>query len=462
MRDAGELKTKASEAFAKGKFAKAGELYASYCEQSPKDLQSRLRMGDAFAKAGERDKAISAYSDVAEQFAKDGFFPRAIAASKLILELDPLHKGVQQMLAGLYSQRVVAPPKSAQPVPTRTLFAPPGMNPRERAPEVSGAAKRTPEESRFTELEISGDSLLQALEQAAGLMGRVEELPPSVAPQPDGSEKIPLFSDLPRDAFIALLEQCPLRRLGLGERVIEQGARGDAFYVICEGSVRVVREEHGASKQIAILTHGAFFGEMALLSGAPRAASVESMEEGTQLLEISASVLNPLARQFPAVAQALRRFCRQRLLTNVMDTSTLFRPFPKQGRRALVEKFLAREVRNGERIIREGDRGEGLFVILSGEVEVTQGAKHVATLREGELFGEMSLLTGSNASASVSATRRTSLLRLPAEAFEALLQSHPQLRVMIAKLTEERGQQLLEWSRPLVTETAEDELVLIV
>ena len=82
-----QLKTKASEAFAKGKFGKAAELYEDYCQKAPKDVQSRLRMGDAFAKAGNVKKAVGAYRTAAETFAKDGFLPRAIAASKLILEL---------------------------------------------------------------------------------------------------------------------------------------------------------------------------------------------------------------------------------------------------------------------------------------------------------------------------------------------------------------------------------------
>jgi hypothetical protein len=100
-----KLKERATEAFAKGKFAKAGELYLDYCKAMPRDLQSRLRMGDAWARAHQKDRAIDAYKEAAEGFAKAGFLPRAIAASKLILELDPAHQGVQQMLADLYARR---------------------------------------------------------------------------------------------------------------------------------------------------------------------------------------------------------------------------------------------------------------------------------------------------------------------------------------------------------------------
>src|SRR3954469_912254 len=104
--DVRKLKEKATEAFSKGKFVKAGEAYAEYCKADPKDLQARLRMGDAWAKGGKKDKAIEAYTWAAEGFAKDGFLPRAIAASKLILELDPSHNGVQKMLADLYARKM--------------------------------------------------------------------------------------------------------------------------------------------------------------------------------------------------------------------------------------------------------------------------------------------------------------------------------------------------------------------
>ncbi|HEY1086511.1 MAG TPA: cyclic nucleotide-binding protein, partial [Archangium sp.] len=107
--EARELKDKAAQFFTKGRFAKAAETYEEFCALDKKDHQARLRCGDAWAKAGKKDKAISSYSLAAEGFAKDGFLPRAIAASKLVLEIDPTHKGVQKMLAELYAQKTGGP-----------------------------------------------------------------------------------------------------------------------------------------------------------------------------------------------------------------------------------------------------------------------------------------------------------------------------------------------------------------
>src|SRR5262245_40372031 len=66
LMDHQKLKDKASDAFAKGKFSRAAELYAEYCSADPKDRQARLRMGDAWVKAGDREKAIGAYMSAAE------------------------------------------------------------------------------------------------------------------------------------------------------------------------------------------------------------------------------------------------------------------------------------------------------------------------------------------------------------------------------------------------------------
>ncbi|NBC43748.1 cyclic nucleotide-binding domain-containing protein [Corallococcus exiguus] len=630
------LKDKATEAFGKGRFAKAAELYEDYCQAEPKDHQSRLRMGDAWSKAGQRDRAVSAYQSAAEGFAKEGFLPRAIAASKLILELDPSHQGVQQMLADLYARRGTpatsrAKPKDAAPpstpaslitpreVPPETTSprpvppvpleaggapvdlsdalppelalsnapvaddtevvlsveveleptqdepkaptvteaaapppavpapagqsvrvappspspmpelpqlrtpsgrwqalappitgpettpaptapkppsqaAPPGLRPRRvdtpSRPTTTVAAGASvvpttagsPEPwraslsvSSFTELEIEADSLLHAVELAAqrGLAEHAQEEEPvyelTEEAEPtsgtwDALPSIPLFSDLPRDAFIQLFERCPLRRFGPGERILAQGSHGDAFYVICEGNVRVFREEDGRRQDLATLEVGAFFGEMALLSGAPRAASVESASDDTQVLEISAAVLATLSRSHPPVAKALKKFCRERLLANVMNSSALFRPFNRKDRRNLVERFRARDVERGEVIIREGDATDGLYVVLSGEVEVHKGGQRLSTLKEGDLFGEISLLQKTPATATVEATRHTTLLRLPREDFDSLISSHPQVLMLVSDLSDERlrrTQHVLDSQAGTTPDDEEEDLILV-
>jgi CRP-like cAMP-binding protein len=184
---------------------------------------------------------------------------------------------------------------------------------------------------------------------------------------------------------------------------------------------------------------------MALLSGAPRSATVTAEQEG-ELLELGADVLLEVARRHPGLAGALRRFYRQRLLANAMAVSPVFRPFPRQERALLMERFRARGAAAGETVVREGEPSDGLYLVLEGELDVVKhkDARRVVMgrLREGDLFGEMSCLRKAPASASVVVRRAGTLLRLPRTEFDALVSTHPQILELVATLTDERAESL--------------------
>jgi CRP-like cAMP-binding protein len=351
-----------------------------------------------------------------------------------------------------------APPLMASPQATVARsrdVLPPAASPSgiARAPVAAPPpppAAQSPTGPSFTELELEGDTLFHEVSAAAArglrkaghdaeqVVEEAMEAPEEGRADGGGLPRIPLFSDLPEDAFIALFERCPLRRKEPGESIIRQGTRGDSFFVICSGSVKVFREEGETRHELATLSEGTFFGEMALLSDAPRTASVEAASEDTQLLEISAPILKELSEKHATVAIALRKFYRQRLLTNLMNSAPIFKPFGKNDRRTLVEKFKARDVQPGEVLIREGTPSDGLYVVLAGEVVVTVAGQPAAVLKEGDIFGEMSLLTRSPGSATVASVRRTSLLRLPREDFDSIIMSHPQILEMVAELSDAR------------------------
>src|SRR5262249_23393280 len=83
---------------------------------------------------------------------------------------------------------------------------------------------------------------------------------PFVAPAARSVPRAPLFSDLSPEAFVELVERCPLRRFRGGERIVQQGTVGNSFFVICEGRVTVLREESGLAQPVAALEPGEFFG----------------------------------------------------------------------------------------------------------------------------------------------------------------------------------------------------------
>ncbi len=339
----------------------------------------------------------------------------APAAPTTAVELDP-GEAVADSLEAALAQSTGSKVAAAAPAPG-SWFAPPEV--------AAGSAPAS-----LADLEI----------------GAVED-EKEVAPAPQAPEaprslpEIPLFSDLSREAFVELASRCDLRRAEAGQTIVEEGTVGSSFFVVCSGQVKVCKKAAGGEVLLAKLGEGAFFGEMALLSGAPRTASVLALDE-VECLEISAALLGELQKRYPQVGQVLKKFAGQRLLNNVMSTSQFFRPFDKSERNMLVERFKSRQVVQGEKVVQEGQPTDGLYVVMLGELEVRRSdGTRLAQLKQGELFGEISLLTKSAATADVVALKRSTLLRLPRESFNELISTHPQILSLVSELSDERLRQ---------------------
>jgi CRP-like cAMP-binding protein len=252
---------------------------------------------------------------------------------------------------------------------------------------------------------------------------------------------LPLLSDLSEQAFARVLDVATVQRLGHGALVIRAGDPGDAFYLVAAGEVRVFAGTGADQVELARLHEGAIFGEMALINAQPRSASVEVVGSA-DLIAFGRNAMRAAADELQAVAQALDQFTRDRLLKNLLATSPLFRPFTPQQRVDLVRRFTGHDVAEGVEILREGEAGLGLYLVLSGEVEVAKGeapfATHLATLQPGECFGEIGLVLEQPAMATVRATRRSTVLFLAREYFARLIEALPEIRAYFEHLTEER------------------------
>jgi CRP-like cAMP-binding protein len=453
------LKDEAAEAAARGRLDRAAELYREAADGDPRDVGAHQKLAEVLRRAGRIPEAIQAYRAVADRFARDGLLIKAIAISKAILELDPRHVETQATLAELYARRAAA--EGTRPPPrTIALQAMSAGAAPTAAPSVAqgpvGIPLGQPTEPETPRAapppapaQTTGFQLVVLAAEAGVADGADEDLlaaPVGPAPETPALPRVPIFSDLSREAFLALAEGMVLHRVRGGEAVIREGDDGTSFYVVASGRFAVSRrDEAGAPVALALLGEGDFFGEMALLAGTRRSATVAAEGDG-EVLELPADVLLRTARRHPHVARSLRRFYRQRLLANALAASPVFRPFQRGERKALMERFLAREVAEGDVVVREGAPSDGLYVVLEGAVDVVKrkGAEDVVVghLREGDLFGEMSCLRKAPASARVVVRRRGTLLRLPRRDFDELVVTHPQILELVATLSEERAEHL--------------------
>jgi CRP-like cAMP-binding protein len=184
------------------------------------------------------------------------------------------------------------------------------------------------------------------------------------------------------------------------------------------------------------------FGEMALLSAQPRSATVGCLTE-VDLLEVGRQSLASLADELGAVAEALHGFTRERLLGNLMATSPLFKPFNRMQQRDLLRRFTSHDVAPGTVVINEGEEGRGLFVVLSGELDVSRRASDgttvpLAALKTGDVFGEMALLRNARTTATVIAQRTATVLYLARDFVARIVSAVPEIRSYLEALAEDR------------------------
>lgn len=144
---------------------------------------------------------------------------------------------------------------------------------------------------------------------------------------------IELFTPLSDDEIENLARDAVLHEFAKGERVVHQGDDGDTLCIIRHGRARVTLGEiPGAEKEVAVLEAGHCFGEMALLTGEPRAANVDAIED-LELIMIYKTAVEPILRARPILAEAFAVLVseRQGMLRNMEEETAAERLAAEQG-----------------------------------------------------------------------------------------------------------------------------------
>ncbi|HEY8141453.1 MAG TPA: cyclic nucleotide-binding domain-containing protein [Kofleriaceae bacterium] len=249
----------------------------------------------------------------------------------------------------------------------------------------------------------------------------------------DSHRTLALLAGLPEAAVQDIARGMARHKVRSGEMIVREGEAGDSCYVMAHGEARVLKRDplqpRGDLMEVSRLGQGDLFGEVAMLSDRRRHASVQAVSD-CELIELPRAHLRDVGQRFVEVNQFLERFYRERIIATLVSTAPFFRPLEPAARMALLAHFQFTRVESGARVIQEGERAGGFYLIVLGTVEITKRVSEkrqvlLATLDEGNYFGEMSLLRGDVARASVTATGPTELAVLPAKNFYALVANHP-------------------------------------
>ena len=420
-------------------FERALAVFAEAVRRVPADHRARLMSARCLAELGERERAVTAYHACAEGLLRRDYLLSAMAACKLGLELAPQERRLRDTLVRLHA-------RAARNVAGRASVPPP------LPPETLYDGK--------VDTDLMGLSGEELSDRAIEVLAAPD---PGGSANPNDRPPLPLFADLERDAFIDLVVRMGYRGFKPEEVVSAEGESSDRLYVIVAGKAEVTRRTEGEERTLGFLGGGSIFGELSLLTGTPPSASVTAVSD-IEVFEIRREHLNAVAKSFPSVPQVLASFAQKRMERNLTANSPLFQPMPESERAALLQRFTFRALQPGEKVLVEGEHSPGLFLVLAGELVVQKddpagGTVRLGVLHEGEVAGEISLLTGLRATATVVSQRKTATSFLERSAFNELVKTYPHIKKYLEQLSDRRLKQIGEALRPAEILDA-DELLL--
>jgi hypothetical protein len=328
------------------RYGKAIKLLRAELEKRKGDRRLRLRLGEILMLAGQPKDGIRLLSKVADDMALHGQVAQAIAVLKKIEAIEPGREDVADKLAYLVERRAnpsFDPWKRAPAVDDEMGSGSDGgeleigFEPAPRAQEAAAPVADTGDTSAEAAAEEEGeappadegesaddpsedtlrDEILALIEDTLNPM---QDAP---APAPAGGEPavadIPLFRSLKREELVALIGGLRLLAFEPGQIIVAEGESGASLFVLTSGTVRAyVRNTALQQVQVRRLQEGDFFGEISVLSGGARTATITAASR-CELLELDKATLDRIAETHPHVREVLQEFHDQRK-DNTLET----------------------------------------------------------------------------------------------------------------------------------------------
>ncbi|HKX75143.1 MAG TPA: cyclic nucleotide-binding and patatin-like phospholipase domain-containing protein [Acidimicrobiia bacterium] len=263
------------------------------------------------------------------------------------------------------------------------------------------------------------------------------------------------FTDVDEDLLRGMLEQGKLVSAAAGTNLARQGSKAGQAYVLLEGTLEVRHRIPGGEVTITTLAApGSVVGEVAIIAGGRRNASLHAVDDVTALA-VPRRIFEEVLDQAPSLTARLAQEALRRMEETALR-SFLARTFGTDDedlQRELLELVEWRRYVGGEVVLREGAPADAAYVVVSGRLLVTKEgldgqAERLAEIARGEIVGELGFLDGGYRHATVTAMRDTVLVRVPLELFDTLIERRPHQMIEAARRIVRRA---LRPTRPRAT-----------
>lgn len=423
--DLRKLKEQALKAIEKQQWAKAAELYIQIAEAEPADPDWRQRAGEALRKVPDKARAAAELMVAAEGYAKNGFLLKAIAVCKVVLQIDPSHTSTQAMLAELYAKREGTTPSGKIAVVPQVDLA--------RTSSGQFAIVNKPQPQPPPQSPPLPPPLRASPRPPAPPL---PPIPPPPEPLPSPLRDAPLglspieanvvaIDDRPAPLIdpTAPLDTLPLHAFLGGKKSgqfslddIHAGEQPSAYEISLDEELSLAdaipSDEPSNMKQMPVAPP---------LQAPP---SSDEMDFSGLLDDAPPSSLPPPAAPPPSLPKI-----------------PLLSSLAMADLREVIERVQVREFEPRDVVMRQGEEGGSLFIIVSGKVEVAlEGPppRTLATLGEGAFFGELGLITNFPRSATVTALEPLQTLEISRELVLDIVARSPEILKTLLRFFRDR------------------------
>jgi len=245
------------------------------------------------------------------------------------------------------------------------------------------------------------------------------------------------FKFLSDEHFAALEPLLQEEHYDFGDVIVRQGDPADSFYIMTNGRARALKvKDDGEEIPLGVLKPGDSFGEAALADGGIRSATVRC-STAVDVLRIDRNDFLQLTQQVPELKRYVEMTGRNRALQSFLYQFSNFGRLPAPALRSVIDNLAPIGFEKGSLIIRQGDEAGPMYVIEKGRARAFAGIngkeRNLAFYREGDFFGELSILNGSPRAANVEAFTDCQLLALDPQSVLDLRNRFPEFDKLLSE-----------------------------
>lgn len=234
--------------------------------------------------------------------------------------------------------------------------------------------------------------------------------------------------------------------------IFKRNEYSSSFFSVLEGELAAFVETKDGSEAYFQIRAGNFFGEMGLISGRSRSATIKAITDCV-LIETPRRSMLKLINSVESVQRKLDEVSVKRVVRNYLTNSLHDRDLDNLARGAKIKRYDA-----GEALFHQGDKADGLYLIRRGSVIVSRmmGGKEdvLSYIAAGNYIGGTALISGKPRSATVKAASATEVILLEASMVTEVLERNDALRDLLA----ERSRENILDKQPIESQSRSDNL----